>query len=81
MQDFCAYNVYILVPSNILELSHVMRNVFCHLQVLPNFSATVQPMFYVESWSHFPKERDRLLKLIKDTNVIYAIKFYRQTNH
>ena len=64
------YIVCILVSSNFLKLSHVMRNVSCHLQVLPNFSATVQPMFYVESWSHFPKERDRLLKLIEDTNVM-----------
>lgn len=37
------------------------------IQVLPNFSATVQPLFYVESWSHFPKERDRLFNLLMDT--------------
>lgn len=39
------------------------------IQVLANFSATVQPLFYVESWSHFPKERSRLFNLISETNV------------
>ena len=38
------------------------------IQVMSNFSAVVQPLFYVESWAHFPKERDRLLKLIADSN-------------
>lgn len=38
------------------------------IQVLSNFSAVVQPLFHVESWAHFPKERDRLFKLIADSN-------------
>lgn len=38
------------------------------IQVLPNFSATVQPLFTVESWSHFPKERERLFELLADTH-------------
>ncbi|KAH9302922.1 hypothetical protein KI387_014505, partial [Taxus chinensis] len=36
--------------------------------VIANFSAVVQPLFYVESWTLFPKERDRLFKLIADSN-------------
>ncbi|MCO5567048.1 hypothetical protein L7F22_020733 [Adiantum nelumboides] len=38
------------------------------IQVLPNFSATVQPLFTVESWSHFPNERERLFDLLADTH-------------
>ncbi|XP_057832015.2 uncharacterized protein LOC131042706 isoform X2 [Cryptomeria japonica] len=38
------------------------------IQVVSNFSAVVQPLFHVESWTHFPKERDRLFKLIADSN-------------
>ncbi|KAI5082213.1 hypothetical protein GOP47_0001956 [Adiantum capillus-veneris] len=38
------------------------------IQVLPNFSATVQPLFTVESWSHFPNERERLFTLLADTH-------------
>lgn len=37
------------------------------IQVLPNFSATVQPLVTVESWSNFPRERDRLFNLLADT--------------
>ena len=38
-------------------------------QVLSNFSVVVQPLFHVESWAHFPKERDRLFKLVADSSV------------
>ena len=38
------------------------------IQVISNFSAVVQPLFYVESWAHFRKERDRVFKLIADSN-------------
>lgn len=38
------------------------------IQVVSNFSAVAQPLFNVESWAHFPKERDRLFKLIADSN-------------
>ncbi|XP_020526400.1 uncharacterized protein LOC18439636 isoform X2 [Amborella trichopoda] len=38
------------------------------IQVISNFSATTEPLFHVESWAHFPKERDRLFKLIVNSN-------------
>ena len=38
------------------------------IQVMSKFSDVVQPLFYVESWAHLPKERDRLFKLITDSN-------------
>ncbi|PIA51120.1 hypothetical protein AQUCO_01100154v1 [Aquilegia coerulea] len=34
------------------------------IQVLSNLSATTGPLFYMESWGRFPRERDRLFKLI-----------------
>ncbi|XP_027329990.1 uncharacterized protein LOC113846198 isoform X2 [Abrus precatorius] len=34
------------------------------IQVISNLSATIHPLFSMESWGHFPKERDRLFKLI-----------------
>ncbi|KAJ4963569.1 hypothetical protein NE237_023508 [Protea cynaroides] len=37
------------------------------IQVISNLSATTGPLFYLESWGRFPKERDRLLKLISDS--------------
>ncbi|XP_019460986.1 PREDICTED: uncharacterized protein LOC109360498 [Lupinus angustifolius] len=37
------------------------------IQVISNLSATVQPLFSMESWAHFPRERDRLFKLIADS--------------
>ncbi|KAE9596249.1 hypothetical protein Lal_00048655 [Lupinus albus] len=37
------------------------------IQVISNLSATVHPLFSMESWAHFPKERDRLFKLIADS--------------
>ncbi|KAK7276526.1 hypothetical protein RIF29_17667 [Crotalaria pallida] len=37
------------------------------IQVISNLSATVRPLFSMESWAHFPKERDRLFKLIADS--------------
>ncbi|XP_045786345.1 uncharacterized protein LOC123881666 [Trifolium pratense] len=37
------------------------------IQVISNLSAAVQPMFSMESWGRFPKERDRLFKLIADS--------------
>lgn len=37
------------------------------IQVVSNLSATTDPMFHVEAWGRFPKERDRLYKLIADS--------------
>ncbi|XVE69542.1 hypothetical protein DITRI_Ditri10aG0000100 [Diplodiscus trichospermus] len=37
------------------------------IQVISNLSATTGPLFYMESWGRFPKERDRLFKLIRDS--------------
>ncbi|XVE94341.1 hypothetical protein REPUB_Repub02eG0001000 [Reevesia pubescens] len=37
------------------------------IQVISNLSATTGPLFYMESWGRFPKERDRLFKLITDS--------------
>ncbi|XP_068327082.1 uncharacterized protein [Pyrus communis] len=37
------------------------------IQVISNLSATTGPLFYMESWGRFPKERDRLFKLIEDS--------------
>ncbi|KAL6634682.1 hypothetical protein ACP70R_027353 [Stipagrostis hirtigluma subsp. patula] len=34
------------------------------IQVVSNLSATTGPLFYVESWSRFPRERERLFRLI-----------------
>ncbi|XP_061338208.1 uncharacterized protein LOC133285070 isoform X2 [Gastrolobium bilobum] len=36
------------------------------IQVISNLSATTHPLFTMESWGRFPKERDRLFKLIAD---------------
>lgn len=36
------------------------------VQVISNLSACTGPLFYMESWGRFPKERDRLFKLIAD---------------
>ncbi|XP_004491121.1 uncharacterized protein [Cicer arietinum] len=37
------------------------------IQVISNLSATLQPLFAMESWGRFPKERERLFKLIADS--------------
>ncbi|XP_010530255.1 PREDICTED: uncharacterized protein LOC104806865 [Tarenaya hassleriana] len=37
------------------------------VQVISNLSATTGPLFYMESWGRFPKERQRLFHLIADT--------------
>ncbi|KAG5053166.1 hypothetical protein JHK87_005364 [Glycine soja] len=37
------------------------------IQVISNLSATIRPLFAMESWARFPKERDRLFKLIADS--------------
>ncbi|KAI3418079.1 PhoD domain-containing protein, partial [Psidium guajava] len=37
------------------------------IQVISNLSAATGPMFYLEAWGHFPKERDRLFKLIAES--------------
>ncbi|XAR64308.1 Alkaline phosphatase [Bertholletia excelsa] len=37
------------------------------IQVISNLSAVMAPLMYMESWGHFPKERDRLFKLIADS--------------
>ncbi|XP_050214871.1 uncharacterized protein LOC126665966 [Mercurialis annua] len=37
------------------------------IQVVSNLSATTGPLFYLESWGRFPKERNRLFKLIADS--------------
>ncbi|CAL5021164.1 unnamed protein product [Urochloa decumbens] len=44
------------------------------IQVVSNLSATIGPLFYVESWARFPRERERLFRLIdssKRTGVIF----------
>lgn len=43
---------------------------FSLIQVISNLSATTGPLFYMESWGRFPKERDRLFQLIADSKVI-----------
>lgn len=37
------------------------------VQVISNHSGTAGPLFYLECWGRFPKERDRLFKLIADS--------------
>ncbi|GMJ10527.1 hypothetical protein like AT5G42370 [Hibiscus trionum] len=37
------------------------------VQVISNLSGTTGPLFYMESWGRFPKERDHLFKLINDS--------------
>ncbi|KAK2988156.1 hypothetical protein RJ640_020638, partial [Escallonia rubra] len=37
------------------------------IQVISNLSATTGPLFYLESWGRFPKERSRLFQLISDS--------------
>ncbi|KAJ4836896.1 hypothetical protein Tsubulata_037366 [Turnera subulata] len=37
------------------------------VQVISNLSATTGPLFYLESWGRFPKERSRLFKLVADS--------------
>ncbi|KAJ4702384.1 Alkaline phosphatase D-related protein [Melia azedarach] len=37
------------------------------IQVISNLSATTGPLFSMESWGRFPKERGRLFKLIADS--------------
>lgn len=37
------------------------------IQVISNLSATIRPLFAMESWARFPKERDHLFKLIADS--------------
>ncbi|XP_071923846.1 uncharacterized protein [Coffea arabica] len=37
------------------------------IQVISNLSATTGPLFYMESWGRFPKERSRLFELISES--------------
>jgi len=37
------------------------------IQVVSNLSATTGPLFYVESWARFPRERERLYRLIESS--------------
>ncbi|CAI9115336.1 OLC1v1016217C1 [Oldenlandia corymbosa var. corymbosa] len=37
------------------------------IQVISNLSAMTGPLFYMESWGRFPRERTRLFKLISDS--------------
>lgn len=39
------------------------------VQVVSNLSASTGPLFYLEGWGRFPKDRDRLFKLIADVKV------------
>lgn len=39
------------------------------IQVVSNLTATMAPLFYMEAWGRFPKERDRLFKLITESKV------------
>ncbi|KAE8680336.1 Calcineurin-like metallo-phosphoesterase superfamily protein isoform 2 [Hibiscus syriacus] len=40
------------------------------VQVISNLSGTTGPLFYMESWGRFPKERNHLFKLINDKKVL-----------
>ncbi|KAK4796069.1 hypothetical protein SAY86_028395 [Trapa natans] len=37
------------------------------IQVISNHTATMAPLFYMEGWGRFPKESDRLFKLISES--------------
>lgn len=37
------------------------------IQVISNHSATTGPLFYIELWGRFPREKSRLFKLISDS--------------
>lgn len=39
------------------------------VQVISNVSATTGPLFHLEAWGRFPKERERLFKLIDESKV------------
>ncbi|AQK72214.1 Calcineurin-like metallo-phosphoesterase superfamily protein [Zea mays] len=43
------------------------------IQVVSNLSATTGPLFYVESWARFPRERERLFRLIDSSKTWSAI--------
>ncbi|KAF3338715.1 PhoD-like phosphatase [Carex littledalei] len=45
------------------ELTIIVSSV----QVISNISATGNPLVFIECWGHFPKERERLFKLIDDS--------------
>jgi alkaline phosphatase D len=47
------------------------------MQVVSNLSATTGPLFYVESWARFPRERERLFRLIDSSKVAYY--YYTKT--
>ncbi|KAL9225688.1 hypothetical protein vseg_001582 [Gypsophila vaccaria] len=47
--------------------STVLTVIASSIQVISNFSAVTRPFFSVEGWSRFPKERNRLFKLIHDS--------------
>ncbi|KAM7518048.1 hypothetical protein LguiB_017010 [Lonicera macranthoides] len=47
--------------------SSALTIIVSSIQVISNLSATTGPLFYLESWGRFPKERDRLFKLISDS--------------
>ncbi|CAK9178262.1 unnamed protein product [Ilex paraguariensis] len=57
--------------SIVMSLSHkqgVMRQAIIVVrEVISNHSAVTGPLFYMESWGRFPKERNRFFKLISDS--------------
>jgi phosphodiesterase/alkaline phosphatase D-like protein len=57
-----------LYVSVLIEI--VVNNVII-MQVVSNLSATTGPLFYVESWARFPRERERLFRLIDSSKVAY----------
>lgn len=58
----------------VLSCIHIyLRFSYSAYQVISNLSATTAPLFAMESWGRFPKERDRLFKLIADSKVISSI--------
>lgn len=53
----------------VVLLSFVYSLIKFIVQVISNLTATMAPLFYMEAWGRFPKERDRLFKLITESKV------------
>ena len=50
---------------------HLYNSCVPNVQVVSNLSATTGPLFYVESFARFPRERERLFRLIDSSKVGY----------
>lgn len=61
-----------MVSASFVNNAYVSVIIFLPIQVISNLSATTGPLFYMESWGRFPKERDWLFKLIADSKVVYV---------